>query len=98
MEMVKSHYADLNEKEFVAAIASWVKKPDAKKSRMPGAVNRFGMMPPLPYPDKELEAIAGYLFQTKFEGSACVDVGKETESLGKSAAKAGSCRGACRRW
>lgn len=66
MMMVKSRYQTLGKDEMVKAIAQWVKKPDAKKSRMPGAINNFGIMPPLALPDADLEAIATYISKTKF--------------------------------
>ncbi|MCP5535793.1 MAG: cytochrome c [Akkermansiaceae bacterium] len=66
MMMVKQRYQTLKKDEMVAAIVAWAKKPDAKHSRMPGAINNFGLMPPLPLPDADLQAIASYIAKTEF--------------------------------
>jgi mono/diheme cytochrome c family protein len=65
--MVKMHYQDLDEDAFIKAVSAWVKTPDKEKSKMPGAINRFGLMPALPYPDADVAAIAKYLYKTDFE-------------------------------
>jgi cytochrome c553 len=66
MMMVKRRYSALKKDERVEAMAKWAKKPDAKKTRMPGAVRNFGLMPPLPLPDADLQAIATYISKTEF--------------------------------
>lgn len=66
MMMVKSHYSALKKDGMVKAIVKWAKKPDAKHSRMPGAIRNFGLMPPLPLPDADLTAIATYISKTEF--------------------------------
>lgn len=64
--MVKMHYDDLDEAAFVKAVSAWVKQPDKAKSRMPGAIRNFGLMPPQPHPEAEISAIATYLYRTDF--------------------------------
>lgn len=64
--MMKMHYKALSKEEFVEAVSSWVKEPAKQKSRMPGAVNRFGLMPAVAYPDEEITAIAQYIYKTDF--------------------------------
>lgn len=64
--MVKSHYGSLDEETFIKTVVSWVKEPDKQKSRMPGAINRFGIMPPLGYPDAQVETIARHIYQSDF--------------------------------
>lgn len=66
---VQKHYREAytNQTEFVYAVVSWLQNPDADKSRLPNAVKRFGLMPPMPLPEKQLHAIATYLYAGKME-------------------------------
>lgn len=66
MVMVKRHYQSLSQAEFEKAVLAWVKKPDAKKSKMPGAIRRFNLMPTFVIPDAEIKLIAQYIHQTDF--------------------------------
>ena len=65
-QMVKMHYMrDYATKElFIDAISAWVKEPNADKSIMPGALNRFGLMPPMMMNDEDVRLIADYLYET----------------------------------
>jgi len=62
---VKRHYKEKYpaKDEFIAAVVDWVKHPDSTKALMPGAVEEFGLMPPFPYPDEELEKIAEAMYE-----------------------------------
>lgn len=64
MIAVKEHYMNANTTKeiFIEDIVAWTKKPSVKKSKMPGAIRRFGVMPYLPYPEKDIKAIADYMF------------------------------------
>ena len=63
----KNHYADLTERaEFVAAIAAFVRNPTEAAARMPGALDRFGLMPPQEITEAEAIAVAEYLYATDF--------------------------------
>ena len=66
MVMVKRHYQNLNQAEFEKAVLAWVKKPDANKSKMPGAIRRFNLMPTFPIPEPEIKLIANYIYKTDF--------------------------------
>lgn len=63
-QMVKMHYLrDYPVKEdFINAISAWVKEPNADYSIMPGALNRFGLMPPMVINDEDVKLIANYLY------------------------------------
>ena len=66
MAMVKDHYSRFFKEDkdgFVNAVVEWVKNPTQEKTRMPGAIRNFKIMPPLPLPDEDLRAIATYLFE-----------------------------------
>lgn len=66
---VRDHYLRVHpgKAEFVQAVVDWVQSPDNSKSLMPGAVRRFNLMPPLPLPEEELQAIASFLYEAKFD-------------------------------
>ena len=53
--------------EFINDILAWSKKPSLEKSKMPGAVERFGVMPYLPYPDEDIRKIAEYLYDYEID-------------------------------
>ncbi len=50
--------------DFVNYVVNWVKKPDASRSLMPGAVKRFGVMPTFPYAEDQLRAVAEFIYDT----------------------------------
>lgn len=69
MAGVRNHY--LTEASslagFTEELVRFVHRPDEAYSKMPGAVRRFGLMPALPLPDEELEAIAAFIFYSDLE-------------------------------
>ncbi|MGB5603147.1 MAG: hypothetical protein WBO14_11995 [Gammaproteobacteria bacterium] len=52
---------------FVQRIVDWVEHPDETIALMPGAVNRFGVMPKLPYKNEDVRKIAEYIYDTDFK-------------------------------
>ena len=91
MVMVKRHYQSLSQAEFEKAVLAWVKKPDAKKSKMPGAIRRFNLMPTFVIPDAEIKLIAQYIHQTDFAfpGNCGSAQGAGKGAKGAKAGKAG---------
>lgn len=69
MAGVRSHYlTDTSSLPgFTGELIRFVHRPDKTYSKMPGAVRRFGLMPALPLPDEELEAIAAYIFYSDLD-------------------------------
>ncbi len=69
MAAVKSHY--LNKETtfatFTDELIRFVHKPSPVYSKMPGARKRFGLMPALPLPEDELQAIAAFIYYTDLE-------------------------------
>jgi hypothetical protein len=65
---VAHHYAvgfpDIRER--VDAIISYTKRPTVEDALMPGAIQRFGQMSPMPLPDDQLRQIAIYLSVGEF--------------------------------
>lgn len=74
---------------FVKAIVAWVKAPSVESSLMVGARKKFGLMPAFPYPDKDLEAIAVYLYEANFEQPKNCDPTMENH-MGKGGASRGA--------
>jgi len=66
---VKMRYsmAHDNKTDFVNAIIAWAQNPDESKALMYGAVQRFKVMPKLPLPTSDLEAIATYMYENEVE-------------------------------
>ena len=48
--------------DFVQTVVDWVNNPTKEKALMPGAVDKFGVMPKLGYPEEQVREIAEYLF------------------------------------
>ncbi len=64
MGMVVQHYRDaLTDEDLVVdAIKGWLRAPRRERSHMPAhAIERFGLMPPLPLPEADLTAVAEYV-------------------------------------
>jgi len=84
MVMVKRHYQSLSQAEFEKAVMAWVKKPEAKKSKMPGAIRRFNLMPTFVIPEAEVKRIANYIYKTDFAFPAnCGHSSVEASALAK---------------
>ncbi len=64
MVAVKKHYISegTTKEQFIADVQNWIKKPSEDKSKMPGAIRNFGLMPYAPYPEATVEKIADYIF------------------------------------
>lgn len=64
MAAVKAHYLmkTRSKGEFIEQIVSFVENPTVEKSEMPGAIDRFGVMPLQKFPENSVEQIAEYLF------------------------------------
>lgn len=53
--------------EFTSNVVSFVSEPTEEKSMMFGAIQRFNLMPPVPFPEEDLKAIATYIYQFELE-------------------------------
>ena len=56
-----------NRDDFIQTVVDWVDNPSQDKALMPGAINKFGLMPKLGYPKEQVTEIAQYLFDAKFK-------------------------------
>lgn len=82
-----------NKEAIVKAIAHWVGAPSEEKSLMTGARRKFGLMPPLPYPEEDVKAIAGYLYEGRFEMPSDCDPEMENMAAHKEMIGAGKPKG-----
>ncbi|SMG49854.1 Tll0287-like domain-containing protein [Arenibacter troitsensis] len=64
MVAIKKHYIDstTTKEQFIKAMVDWINDPQEEKSKMPGALNRFGIMPYQPYPEATIGLIAEYMY------------------------------------
>jgi len=69
MQAVKLHYKTdgIREKQFVEEFTAFVQKPSVEKSKMPGAVQRFNLMPKFSFTEEELNLAARYIFSADLE-------------------------------
>ncbi len=69
MVAVKMHYISegTSKEEFIGAMVEWAKNPSEEKSKMPGAVKKFGLMPYQFYPEETIVQIADYMFDNEIE-------------------------------
>lgn len=67
MHRVKAHYVDdeTTRDEFIQAVVNWVDDPTEEKSLMPGARSKFGLMPKQAFDEKEVKAIAAYMYDNE---------------------------------
>ncbi|MBT8321684.1 MAG: hypothetical protein KJO90_08480 [Eudoraea sp.] len=66
---IKMHYiTDSTTKEdFVADLQAWMKGPNEENSKMPDALEKFGLMDHQVYPDSVIAGIAEYLYDNDIE-------------------------------
>jgi len=63
----KNHYAGFAARaDFVAAVSAFLLDPKDETARMPGAIGKFGLMPPPDVTEAEAVAVAEYLYATDF--------------------------------
>ncbi len=69
MIAVKMHYlkGGATKNEFINDFLDWSRKPTLEKSKMRGAVKRFGVMPYLSYPEEEIKQIADYIYDNEID-------------------------------
>lgn len=69
MVAIKRHYIDesVSEAFFAEELTRFVQQPDTTYSKMPDAIDRFGLMPKMNFSTEQLEAIAHYIYYTELE-------------------------------
>ena len=69
MIAVKMHYLteDISKENFINKLMLFVQNPSEEKSKMRGAVKKFGLMPYQFYPENTIGQIADYMFDHEIE-------------------------------
>lgn len=69
MIAVKMHYLteDISKENFINKLMLFVQNPSEEKSKMRGAVKKFGLMPYQFYPENTIGQIADYMFDNEVE-------------------------------
>lgn len=69
MIAVKMHYInnDTTKESFINEVMAFLKNPSEEKSKMPGAIKKFGLMPYQFYPENTIKQIADYMFDHEIE-------------------------------
>ncbi len=85
MVAIKSHYLsnDTSKEEFTNAVWSFVKQPSKDKTKMRGAVKRFGVMPYQPFSEEDIKLISDYMYDFKIDEPEWFKEHIEEESNGK---------------
>lgn len=66
---VKEHYLEETDGEaaFVEAMSTFLLSPNIETSKMPKAIEKFGLMPITGYSKEQLEAVATYIYKTDMQ-------------------------------
>lgn len=66
---VKNHYMTegITKEAFVADMLAWMKGPKEENSKMPHALEKFGLMNHQVYPDSVITTIAEYMYDNEVE-------------------------------
>ncbi len=69
MIAIKRHYITegTTKKEFISDMLDWIKEPSEEKSKMPGAVRRFGVMSYQKFSEEDIIKISEYIFENDIE-------------------------------
>ena len=69
MIAIKKRYIFKNttKQQFISDMQDWIKNPSEEKAKMYGAVNRFGVMSKMYYPEDVIEKIADYMYDNEIE-------------------------------
>lgn len=69
MEAIKRHYINQNtsETEFTNSLIAYLNNPSEQTSKMPGAIQKFGVMPKMSFNETQLKEIAYYIYHTELE-------------------------------
>ncbi|REG87914.1 c-type heme family protein [Winogradskyella sediminis] len=69
MVAIKKHYinSETSKEDFIASMQAWIKNPNEKDAKMPGAVRRYGVMPKQYFPENTIAQIAAYMYDYEIE-------------------------------
>lgn len=66
---IKRHYIDdeTSLEQFTSDLIHFIDSPSTDKSKMPGAIRKFGLMPKMQFSEEDLSLIATYIFEEDIE-------------------------------
>lgn len=69
MIAIKRHYIGktTSKEEFTNDLLSFLNNPNEETSKMPGAVNKFGLMPKMGFSESDIKSIANYMYEADLE-------------------------------
>ncbi|MGB5498181.1 MAG: DUF3365 domain-containing protein [Maribacter sp.] len=69
MIAIKKHYIneETTKEQFQYDLVSWINNPSEEKSKMPGALKKFGIMPLQPFPEDKIKLIAEYIYDYEID-------------------------------
>jgi hypothetical protein len=69
MEAIKKHYIDddISREQFTKDLVAFINNPSEDKSKMPGAIRRFNLMPKMNFSEDQIHKIATYIYYTELE-------------------------------
>lgn len=81
---VREHYLreGMAREEFVDPIIAYVQHPSQDKSKMPGAIRNFGLMPPLSVDQKDLTTIVNYMYDHDLASEGWNEEWRQFKKLG----------------
>ncbi|MCP4975569.1 MAG: DUF3365 domain-containing protein [Maribacter sp.] len=72
MIAIKKHYIEekTTKEQFQEDLVRWINDPSEEISKMPGALEKFGIMPLQPFPEDKIKLIAEYIYEFKIDEPA----------------------------
>lgn len=71
MAMIKDYYIlenkNTSEEDFTKSLITFIKNPNAENSKIPEAIERYGLMPKMNFTDEQITQIAKYIYNSKLE-------------------------------
>jgi cytochrome c len=78
------HQKFTTRKDGVSYMQAYIKSPDKNRAVEKQAIVRFGLMPPVPLSDKELNAVAGWVWdQYNQNFGGCQETGGQGSGMGR---------------
>jgi hypothetical protein len=88
---IRKHYlkAHPEKANFTQAILDFLENPSIEKAKMKSAIDKFGLMPRLPFTEKELKSAVEYLYDTEQTHPSYGEKGKQCQGKRNLALEAG---------
>jgi len=67
MIAIKEHYMTDDFATFLTEMKRWLNHPDTSYTKMPDAIEKYGLMPKQKYAEESIDLIANYLFRANIE-------------------------------